>query len=134
MTPPRGSSSHGLVSPVVAVVSSALARRWPHHARPSAGAEGWSVVVGGRGVIEANPSWGVIRWVAPIHGHLHVHVHVVHVWTVAQQTLVDWIRENQGQQQKATTAEVSMLTLATWARTPLVLGLLQGAQQLLDLV
>ena len=55
-------------------------------------------------MIEAKPPGGVPGREAAIHGHLHVHVHVVqsaHVWTVAQQTLVDWIKENQGQQQRA---------------------------------
>lgn len=98
MTPPRGSSSHGLVSPVVGVVSSALAWRRPHHAWSPASAEGWPIVVRGRGVIKAEPSWGGTGRVATIQGHLHVHVHVVqsaHVWTVAQQTLVDWIKDKQ---------------------------------------
>lgn len=86
-------SSHGVVSPVVAVISSALARRGPHHPRASAGVEGRSVVVRGRGVVEAGTAGGVVGWVAAVHGHLHVHVHVVHVvhaGTVTQQTLVDW--------------------------------------------
>lgn len=97
MAPPRGPPSHGVISPVVAVVSSALAWRWPHHAWTSPSIESWSVVVRGRGVIKAKPSWGVIGWEATIHGHLHVHVqvvHGVHVWTVSQQTLVDWMKKN----------------------------------------
>lgn len=50
-------------------------------------------------MIKAKPSWGVIGREAAIHGHLHVHVQVVHgghVWTVSQQTWVDWMKENSG--------------------------------------
>lgn len=97
-----GPSSHGVLSPVVAVVSTALAWRRPHHARASTGTEGRSMIVRGRGMVEA----GTARRVAAVHGHLHVHVHVVHVvhpWTVAQQALVDW----------------------WWSNLVLVLGLLQ---------
>lgn len=94
VTPSVGASSHGVVSPVVAVVSAALAWRRPHHARASTGVERWSMVVRGWGVAEARPAGRVVGRVAAIHGHLHVHVHVhvvhiVHAWTVAQQTLVD---------------------------------------------
>lgn len=80
-----GASSHGVVSPVVAVVSTALTWWWPHHAWATARIEGWSMVVRGKRVVEA----GTTGWVATIHGHLHVHIHVVHPWTMAQQTLVD---------------------------------------------
>lgn len=92
VTPSMGSSSHGVVSPVVAVVSSALAQWWPHHAWPSASVERRSVIVRGRRVVEARPAGRVVGWVATVHGHLHVHVHVVHIVharTVAQQTLVN---------------------------------------------
>lgn len=94
-----GPSSHGVVSPVVAVVSAALARWRPHHAWASACIEGRSVVVRGRWVIEAGTTGRVVGRVATVHGHLHVHVHVVHVvhvvhpWTVPQQTLVDWTQK-----------------------------------------
>lgn len=95
VTSSMGSSSHRVISPVVAVVPSALARWWAHHAWPSAGIERWSVTVRGRGMVETRPARGVVGWVATVHGHLHVHVHVVHVvhivhaWTVAQQALVN---------------------------------------------
>lgn len=95
VTPPVGPSSHGVISPVIAVVSSALARRRSHHTRASTSIERWPMVVRGRGVVEARPAGRVVGGVAPVHGHLHVHVHVVHIvhaWPVAQQTLVDWWR------------------------------------------
>lgn len=49
---------------------------------------------------KARPSRGVVGWVATIHGYLHMHVHVVHVHiiqvrTVAQQTRINWLKENQ---------------------------------------
>lgn len=87
VTPSVGPSPHGVISPVVAIVSSALAWRRSHHARASPGVEGWSVVVRRWGVAEAGTAGRVVGRVASVHGHLHVHVHVVHVVharTVAQ--------------------------------------------------
>lgn len=109
MAPSVRPSSHGLISPVVTIVSPALARWRPHHAWASAAVERWAVVVRRWRVVEARTAGRVVGWIAAIHGHLHVHVHVVHIvhaWTVAQQTRVDWRRS----------------TLV------LILSLLQGAQ------
>lgn len=92
VTPSVGASSHGVISPVVAIISPALAWRWPHHAWASTGVEGWSMVMGGWGVIKARPTRWVVGRIATIHGHLHVHVHVVHIvhaWTMSQQALVN---------------------------------------------
>lgn len=49
---------------------------------------------------KARPSRGIVGWVATINGYLHVHVHVVRVHTiqvrtVAQQTRINWLEENQ---------------------------------------
>lgn len=87
VAPSVGPSSHGVVSPVVTIVSSALAWRWPHHAWASTSIERWAVVVRRWRVVEARTTGWIVRWIAPIHGHLHVHVHVVHIvhaWTVTQ--------------------------------------------------
>lgn len=79
VTPSVGPSSHGVVYPVVAIVPSALAWRWPHHARASARIKRWSMVVRGWGVVEAGTTRRVVGWVATVHGHGHLHVHVVHI-------------------------------------------------------
>lgn len=104
VTPSMGSSPYGVISPVVTIVSSALAWQWPHYAwsSTSTGVERWSVVVRGRGVVEARRTGRVVGWVATIHRHLHVHVHVVHiihVRTVAQQTLVNYRQQQQKEKQ-----------------------------------
>lgn len=92
-------------------------------------------------MVKAEPCWGVIGGEATVHGHLHVHAQVVHgrhVWTVAQQTLVDWMKSIQIFRTTSNRRDVQVLIGAlkasTWRGSPLVLGLLQGAQQLFNLV
>lgn len=90
VTPAMGSTSHGVITPVVTVVSSALAQRWPHHAWPSTSVKRWPMIMGGWGMIEARPTWGIAGWVATVHGNLHVHVvHTIDTRPVAKKTLVN---------------------------------------------
>lgn len=90
VTPAMGSTSHGVITPVVTVVSSALAQWWPHHAWPSTSVKRWPMIMGGWGMIETRPTWGIVGWVATVHGNLHVHVvHTIQTRTMAKKTLVN---------------------------------------------
>lgn len=112
-------SSHGLLPPVTpSITPSGLARGRAHHPGTASSRERGGVAVGRRWVGVVRAGGGIVGWIAAIHGHRHVHVHVhVHSGAVAKQACVHWS--------------------CPWRRARgwgLGLTLLQGAQQLLDLV